>query len=667
MKSFVTRGAIGAFFVSALLALPATAQITDRLSGISTSLAVKAPVKAVAITNITLSGEQTVNGVAVVEDDRVLVTAQTSSVDNGIYVVDTSAWERAADFDGNRDVGNGTLVTVNRDAGRNVFYQVEATDPVVIGTSAITFFEVNDPNITYDLTAYEVSAGLTLSDITDGWPELDIRRYGGVATDGSANSDQTAITNAVAVAELQGGAIYFPVGTWNGCVSIDAEDVSVVGDGARSSFIECDNGDGITLAYTTGIGSTTIRDVGIVCTQGTDNYGIKAAAHSTDSSVELYGLTVERTWISGCEVAFHSRTLRNFALLNNWWQSVDKALELIGKNLVGRIAYNTFVFADVDGANEDTGVAINGYTYATGGFVAPEGIVFADNQVYGFDQAVDVDFCNVCKFVNNDFQATVYGFEFTTVQQQLTIADNNFDLVGAGVTAGIIGHGLASEIDTLVNIRGNSLLASTTTAASGIVINDAGNTNQYWVNISENFLDGFDTHDILLNNAGFTTVRDNRCASSDPTNSINVTNVQSGKGPVIIDGNRCDKAILFSYSEVELGEVVVGVNQHSAATLLTGYEPLHTQDTRTGAGAISLTTRITLVVTTAADALTLADGFEGQEKIITMITDGGDGTLTPTNLFNGTTITFNDVDDTVVLKFVDGEWHVLSNDGATRA
>ena len=44
--------------------MPSTS--TDRLAGLSTSVAVKAPVKAVAIANINLSGEQTVNGVAVV-------------------------------------------------------------------------------------------------------------------------------------------------------------------------------------------------------------------------------------------------------------------------------------------------------------------------------------------------------------------------------------------------------------------------------------------------------------------------------------------------------------------------------------------------------------------------------------------------------------------------
>jgi hypothetical protein len=81
--------------------------------------------------------------------------------------------------------------------------------------------------------------------------------------------------------------------------------------------------------------------------------------------------------------------------------------------------------------------------------------------------------------------------------------------------------------------------------------------------------------------------------------------------------------------------------------------------TLTGAGAVNLTTAFTELVTTAADALTLADGVEGQAKTIRMKTDGGDGTLTPANLASGTTITFSAVGQYVDLIFTSGEWWVL--------
>ena len=107
---------------------------------------------------------------------------------------------------------------------------------------------------------------------------------------------------------------------------------------------------------------------------------------------------------------------------------------------------------------------------------------------------------------------------------------------------------------------------------------------------------------------------------------------------------------------------VAGDTTLAGLLLLTG-----TPQTLTGAGAVNLTTKVTLLVTTGANALTLAAGTTGQIKIITMKTDGGDGTLTPTGLRGGTTITFNDAGDTVVLMYVDSAWIILSNFGCTVA
>ena len=84
-----------------------------------------------------------------------------------------------------------------------------------------------------------------------------------------------------------------------------------------------------------------------------------------------------------------------------------------------------------------------------------------------------------------------------------------------------------------------------------------------------------------------------------------------------------------------------------------------TPQTRTGAGAVDITSAITWIVTDSVDALTLADGEEGQEKFIVMKTDVGDGTLTPDSLGNGTTITFDDVGDSASLLFTNGSWHFM--------
>ena len=64
---------------------------------VAQGLDVKASVRAATTANITLSGAQTIDGIAIVAGDRVLVKNQTLSQNNGIYVAASGAWARSAD------------------------------------------------------------------------------------------------------------------------------------------------------------------------------------------------------------------------------------------------------------------------------------------------------------------------------------------------------------------------------------------------------------------------------------------------------------------------------------------------------------------------------------------------------------------------------------------
>ena len=86
--------------------------------------------------------------------------------------------------------------------------------------------------------------------------------------------------------------------------------------------------------------------------------------------------------------------------------------------------------------------------------------------------------------------------------------------------------------------------------------------------------------------------------------------------------------------------------------------------------APNITTSITHIDTNTAGgahASGLANGNNGQVKIITMIDDGGDSVITPTSLAGGSTITFADVGDTVTLCFTNSTWVVIGIHGATIA
>lgn len=122
-----------------------TTQNTGR-SGRIGDVAFKAPCAAASTAALTLNGEQTVDGVPLITGQRILVKNQASSIDNGIYVVDTGAWTRAPDFDGAYDVANGTLVKVNAGvANTAVFYAITASDTATVGVDAITFGQMAGP------------------------------------------------------------------------------------------------------------------------------------------------------------------------------------------------------------------------------------------------------------------------------------------------------------------------------------------------------------------------------------------------------------------------------------------------------------------------------------------------------------------------------------------
>ena len=90
----------------------------------------------------------------------------------------------------------------------------------------------------------------------------------------------------------------------------------------------------------------------------------------------------------------------------------------------------------------------------------------------------------------------------------------------------------------------------------------------------------------------------------------------------------------------------------------------------TTAGAVDVTSAITTIASSGADALTLINGAHaGQLKFITMISYGGVATLTPSTLNGYTTIAFGTDGDCVMLLYTDATngWSIISNQGCTLA
>ena len=104
-------------------------------------LAIKAPVR-VATTggNITLSGLQTIDGIALATGDRVLVKDQTVATTNGLYNVATGPWTRTIDALNNSQFTQGMQVAVTQgQANAGAAFTLTTANPIVLGTSPLTF------------------------------------------------------------------------------------------------------------------------------------------------------------------------------------------------------------------------------------------------------------------------------------------------------------------------------------------------------------------------------------------------------------------------------------------------------------------------------------------------------------------------------------------------
>jgi hypothetical protein len=78
---------------------PSDAATKAYVDSVTEGLDVKGSCRVATTANITLSGTQTIDGVAVTVGDRVLVKDQSTASQNGIYVVAAGAWTRSSDAD----------------------------------------------------------------------------------------------------------------------------------------------------------------------------------------------------------------------------------------------------------------------------------------------------------------------------------------------------------------------------------------------------------------------------------------------------------------------------------------------------------------------------------------------------------------------------------------
>lgn len=160
------------------LALKASVQYVDDVASGLVSFWKEAVIVATT-TNITLSGEQTLDGV-LTSASRALVKNQNIPSQNGIYVTAAGAWARSTDADADDEL-EGVAVTVQQGTTQTNTSWIQTTEDVTLGSSAIVWNQLG----TSVQDASPTNKGVA-------------RLYAvtGANTDGSM--DQNSITNALA-------------------------------------------------------------------------------------------------------------------------------------------------------------------------------------------------------------------------------------------------------------------------------------------------------------------------------------------------------------------------------------------------------------------------------------------------------------------------------------
>jgi hypothetical protein len=219
------------------LAEPTNAQdaaTKNYVDSVAQGLDVKSSVIVATTANITLSALQTIDGISVVANDRVLVKNQTAPAENGVYLAQSGAWTRAVDMDVWTEFVSAFFFvergTTQADSG-----WVCTVDPGgTLGTTAVAFAQFSGSG------SYQGGAGLTLTGNVFAV---------GAGTGITVNADDVALTGqALALHNLATNGLI----TRTGAGTVTGRSIATSGTG-----ISVSNGDGVagnpTLSLSTAL------------------------------------------------------------------------------------------------------------------------------------------------------------------------------------------------------------------------------------------------------------------------------------------------------------------------------------------------------------------------------------------------------------------------------
>ena len=184
------------------------------VDSVAAGLDVKGSVVVATSSDTTLSGTTTIDGIAVIAGDRVLVRAQTLAQNNGIYIVAAGSWSRALDADAWAEIPGAFCFVETGSTFSDTGWVCTSNLGGTLGTTAITFSQFSGAG------TYLPGVGLTLTGSTFAI-DATVATLAGVQALTNKSIGATQLTGTIAAAR-------FPASTGDATAAIGTTAFTVV-------------------------------------------------------------------------------------------------------------------------------------------------------------------------------------------------------------------------------------------------------------------------------------------------------------------------------------------------------------------------------------------------------------------------------------------------------
>jgi hypothetical protein len=560
------------------------------LDGVTAGLDIKESVRGASTANGTLSSAyangQTMDGLTLATNDRILIKNQTTGSENGIYTVNASgAPTRAADANattGELDGGSFFFVeagTANADSG----WVVTNDGTVTIGTTALTFTQFSG--------AGQITAGTGMSKSSN---TLNVGAGTGITVNADTVEINTAWTGQAAITTL--GTI--GTGTWQGTAVADtyvANDLTISGGTVNNSVIGGSSaaaGTFTTLTATTSItgtlataAQTNVTSLGTLTALQVDNINVNGnAITSTDTNgnialtphgageVDISKVDIDGGAIDGTAIGANSASTGAFSTLSTTGTATLAGADINGGSIdgtnIGAAVVGTGAFSTISATGAISADTISEKNAAAG--VTIDGVQLKDS-------AVVVDTISE-KTSANGVQIDSATIKDNTFFGNVTVEASETLDVSAGTLT------LAANQISGDKVEGGTIAAITiTNLTSGGTHTGSLNVSGDTLTLAANQISGDKVHGGTISNFASTGIDDNAAGNAitiDSSNNVTTSGNLTVAGNLTVSGD--NNVINTSTLTVEDPLSLLSSGATGSATVDAGFIVERGDDTNVG-------------------------------------------------------------------------------------